>query len=309
MALLTPIIFIVFNRPRHTIKTFESIRAQQPRHLLIIADGPRLNHPTDESNCAAVKEIISNIDWPCTVEHNFSSTNLGCKHRVISGLNWAFSRVDRAIILEDDCLPNYDFYSFCDILLDRFKDDERIMAIGGSNFQNGIIRGDGSYYYSKYSHIWGWATWRRAWEKNDPALKFWPSWKKSEAWAAQTPNKIERQYWSKIFDRMYKNEIDTWDYPWTANIWYHGGLNIIPNKNLVSNIGFGPDGTHTIASKDQQGQATQSLGELVHPSLIVQDMIADQYTYDHLLGGLNQKWPWWLIRLPCRILRKLKQYF
>ena len=309
MTLDTPIAFLVFNRPRHTQKTFNSIRAQQPRHLLIVADGPRQDHPTDTQNCALVREIVSQVDWPCEVEHNFSEVNLGCKKRVISGLNWVFSRVEQAIILEDDCLPNADFYSFCSHLLKRYANDPRVMTIAGCNFQDGIHRGESSYYFSKYSHIWGWATWRRAWQKNDPSLSFWPSWKNSPEWLTHTPNKFERQYWSKIFDRMYRNEIDTWDYPWTANIWHHGGLTAIPNVNLVSNIGFGPDGTHTVAYKDQDGQPTSPLGVLIHPYDVRQDCIADQYTYDHLLGGLSQQWPWFLLRLPRRIIKKLRQYW
>lgn len=306
MALSTPIAFIAFNRPRHTRKTFDSIRAQQPSELFLICDGPRIGHPTDAANCAQVREIVSQVDWPCTVHRNFSQVNLGCKARVISGLDWVFEQVDRAIILEDDCLPNDDFYAFCQELLERYQDDTRVMTITGNNFQNGHKRGNASYYFSKYNHIWGWATWRRAWQLNDSTLAFWPNFQGSTQWQEHSPDTLERAHWSRIFDQMYRNEIDTWDYPWTANIWYHGGLIATPNVNLVTNIGFGPDGTHTVSHQDEEGIATHALQwPLRHPDQVVQDTGADRYVYDHLLGGRYKRFPQALWYWPGRLYRKI----
>ena len=151
MALDTPIVFIVFNRPRHTRKSFEAIRFQRPKQLFIVADGPRKAHPTDDENCLQVREIVAKIDWPCDVHRNYVEQNLGCKQRVNSGLDWVFTLVERAIILEDDCLPNPDFFSFCETLLERYQDNEQIMTITGNNFQNGHQRGDADYYFSKYA--------------------------------------------------------------------------------------------------------------------------------------------------------------
>ena len=306
MALSTPIAFIAFNRPRHTRKTFESIRAQQPTELFLISDGPRPGHPTDTNNCRQVREILAQVDWPCTVHRNYSEVNMGCKGRVISGLDWVFEHVDRAIILEDDCLPNDDFYPFCQELLERYCNDARVMTITGNNFQDGQFRGNDSYYFSKYNHIWGWATWRRAWQKNDPTLSFWPTWKISSDWVAHSPDNLERVHWSGIFDQMYRNEIDTWDYPWTANIWHHGGLIATPNVNLVTNIGFGPDGTHTFSHQDEEGIPTQPLSwPLRHPSVVTQNIVADRYVYDHLLGGIHKRFPQALWYLPGRIYKKI----
>mgnify|MGYP006267408387 FL=1 len=309
MAFNTPIAFIVFNRPRHTRKTFESIRRQKPTQLFIISDGPRSGHPTDEANCKEVREIVSAIDWPCNVHHNFSDRNLGCKQRVISGLDWVFEQVDRAIIIEDDCLPNDDFYRFCETLLEHHQHDEQVMTITGNNFQEGNVRGDASYYFSKYNHIWGWATWRRAWKKNDASLPFWPTWKISQDWENHSPYKAERDYWTNIFEQMYKNEIDTWDYPWTACIWYHHGLIATPQVNLVTNIGFGPDGTHTRSKKDQEGLPTYTLGPITYPKTIEQNVEADRYVFDHLLGGLDKQWHWFLLRLPKRVIKKIYRMF
>ena len=306
MALNTPVVFIAFNRPRHTAKTFEVIRAQKPKTLLLISDGPRKGHPSDEQNCAAVRSILENIDWPCQVHRNYSDVNLGCKNRLNSGLNWVFETVEEAIILEDDCLPNDDFFVFCEAMLEKYRYDDGIMSITGNNFQDGIKRGDATYYFSKYNHIWGWATWRRSWEQNDQALSFWPEWKNSRAWELHTPYLAERRHWTKIFDQMYRNEIDTWDHPWTCNIWHRGGLVVTPNANLVTNIGFGPEGTHTLAKTDLEGLPTQALGLLTHPKIVQQDIAADRYVFDRLLGGLNYQWHWWLLNLPKRVYQKLR---
>ena len=147
--------------------------------------------------------------------------------------------------MDDDCLPNLDFFSFCENLLDRYFSDERIFVITGNNFQNGTWRGDASYYFSKYTPIWGWATWRRAWKHYQGDINFWPKWKSSDAWKKYKSDKIERKYLQKIFDSCYAGQIDSWDYPWMASTWYKNGLTATPNVNLVSNIGFGKDASYT----------------------------------------------------------------
>ena len=301
----TPIAYIIFNRPRHTRETFAAIRAQRPAQLFIIADGPRSDHPTDADRCREVRGIVEGIDWPCDVHRNYADENQGCKHRVISGLDWVFSQVEHAIILEDDCFPHPDFYSYCDALLELYKDNDRVMVITGCNFQGRNRRGDAAYYFSKYNHVWGWATWRRAWQKNAPALEFWPRWKESVSWMNEHRDKVERRYWENIFDRMYRNEINTWDYPWMASVWYHGGLTATPNVNLVTNIGFGPDGTHTIAHGDQDGMASYPLGLLTHPAKVEQDRKADRYVFDHTFGGRTQRLSWRILSLPRRIAQKI----
>ncbi len=179
------------------------------------------------------------------------------------------------------------------------------MTITGNNFQKGRYRGNAAYYFSKYNHVWGWATWKRAWKKNESGIPFWPKWKESETWLNHMPYKLERHYWATIFDRMYRNEIDTWDYPWTACIWYHGGLTATPNVNLVTNIGLGPDGTHTVAKKDQDGHPVYPLGVLTHPHKVEQDQDADQYVFYYNFGGIYQRWNWKVLRLPLWLAKKL----
>lgn len=314
----SPIAYIVFNRPRHTRETFETIRAQQPTQLFIIADGPRVGHPTDRDRCQEVREIVSNIDWPCKVHRLYADQNMGCKLRVSSGLTWVFEQVESAIILEDDCVPHPDFFTFCDELLDRFAHDPLVGVITGNNFQNGKKRGNASYYFSKYNHCWGWATWRRAWEGYQVDIPYWPAWKISADWTKKMPNPIERKVWTNILDRVWRGEVDTWDYQWTAWVWRKGMLTATPNVNLVTNIGFGPDATHTVAEDDIGGLATDSLGPLIHPISIKQNVAADKYVFDHNFGGLvhpdrimnriirrrDQ-----LLRAPSWFIKKIKKIF
>jgi len=299
------IAYIVFNRPRHTRETFQAIRAARPARLFVSADGPRLDHPTDSARCKEVREIVQQIDWPCEVHRNYADQNLGLKRRVSSGLDWVFSQVESAIILEDDCLPHPDFFTFCQDLLERYKDDERIWTITGNNNQDGKKRSNDAYYFSKYGHCWGWATWRRAWMQFDGDLKFWPQWKFSQDWRNKTPDSYEQNYWIDIFDRVYQKKIDSWAYPWMATLWYHGGLTATPRVNLVTNIGIGPDATHTIADEEQDGTPVKPLGSITHPTDVVQNLVADQYVFDHLLGGLNFKFPRKYLAFPRRVKNKL----
>ena len=301
----TPIAYIIFNRPRHTLETFAAIRAQRPAKLFIIADGPRPSHPTDAERCREVRNIVEHIDWPCEVRRNYADQNLGLKRRVSSGLDWVFGEVERAIVLEDDCLPHPDFFTFCELLLDRYESDDRVWVITGNNHQGGRKRGNAAYYFSKYNHCWGWASWRRSWQHYYGDLPFWPEWKMSRGWLSKTPDLIERRYWNNIFDKVWREEIDSWAYPWTGSVWYHGGLTATPNVNLVTNIGFGPDGTHTVASEDQDGLPSYPLGPLTHPTMVEQDRKADRYAFDHHFGGIHGRLLTRVRRLPRRIAGKL----
>lgn len=302
----TPVAFCIFNRPQHTKQTFAAIRAQRPSQLFIIADGPRPNHPKDTESCKAVRAIVEQIDWPCEVHRNYADANLGLKRCVSSGLDWVFSQVESAIMLEDDCLPNPDFFRFCDEMLERYVDDDRVAVITGNNFQNGQKRGDASYYFSKYNHCWGWATWRRAWQYYQGDLPFWPEWRSSLAWHQLTPDSVERRYWNKIFEGVRANKIDSWAYPWTASVWFKGGLTCTPNVNLVSNIGFGPDSTHTASADSPLAEmATNTIGNITHPSSVQQDVEADHYVFNCVFGGRFERFPHIIYSFPRRIAGKV----
>ena len=308
---ISPVAYIIFNRPQHTEQTFAALRENRPAQLFIIADGPRPGHPTDAERCAQVREIVEQVDWPCEVHRHYADLNMGLKQRVSSGLDWVFENVDCAIVLEDDCLAHPDFFRFCDELIERYKSDERVAVITGNNFQNGQGRGEASYYFSKYNHCWGWATWRRAWQHYQGDLPFWPEWSRSDNWRMKMQDGVERRYWSKIFKRVRAAKIDSWAYPWTACVWFRGCLTATPNVNLVSNIGFGPDSTHTAFSDSPfANMKTSPMDEIIHPAIIAQDTAADRYVFDYHFGGKSRRFPYSIVNLPRRLIglinRRLK---
>ena len=312
------IAYIIFNRPRHTRETFAAIRAQRPERLYVIADGPRVGHPTDAERCRETRAIVEHIDWPCEVFRHYADENMGCKRRVSSGLDWVFEQTEQAIILEDDCVPHPDFFTYCEDLLARYAQDSRVWVITGNNFQDGTKRGDAAYYFSKYNHCWGWATWRRAWQHYRVDIPFWTTWQHSSDWQSKTPDKVERKVWSDLLDRVQSGQIDTWDYQWTACVWYHSGLTATPNSNLVTNIGFGPDATHTVTEGDQEGLAIHSLGPLTHPKRVRRDRAADRFVFDRNFGGKEHpdrlrnrliRRGDQMLRAPAWLAKKIKQTF
>jgi hypothetical protein len=274
----TPVAFFIFNRPETTLRVFEVIRMAKPQKLLIVADGARF--PQELKKCNEARSIIERVDWDCEVLTNFSEINLGCKIRVSSGLDWVFSKVESAIILEDDCLPEPSFFEFCSELLTRYVNDKRVMMISGNNFQFGKKRTKDSYYFSMFPHCWGWATWKRAWQYYDVDMKLWLTIRDNN-WLMDILNsKVGMTYWKNIFQDVCDNLIDTWDYQWTFACWIQSGLTILPNVNLVSNIGFNNEATHTKKSKNfLANMYTESLiFPLVHPKFVVRNSQSDDFT-------------------------------
>ena len=241
----TAVVLIIFNRPNTTKKVFEMIRQFKPSQLLVIADGPRPHFPTDVEKCLATRKILEQVDWNCQVLKNYSDKNLGTKRRISSGLNWVFDQVEEAIILEDDCLPHPSFFPFCEELLDKYRHDQRIMTISGNNFQFGRRRTEYSYYFSRYALIWGWATWRRAWQDNDIDMKHWVSVRDGNWLRDILDDSRAVRYWSRIFQNCYDGKINSWAFTWTFTSWIQHALSILPNVNLVSNIGFSADACNT----------------------------------------------------------------
>lgn len=285
--LKTPVTFLTFNRPDLTQIVFDAIRKAQPKKLFVVADGPRF--PKEAENCQQARDIIKTVDWDCEVITNYSEVNLGCKKRVASGIDWVFSQVEEAIILEDDCLPSQSFFYFCENLLEYYRDDARVMHISGDNFQPRIMN-QYSYYFSKYNHVWGWATWRRAWKYYDVTMQSWQTLNKQDFLQSLCRDHYEQKYWLDIFEQAYQCKVDTWDYLWTYTCWLQNGLSILPNVNLVSNIGFSGDATHT---KDENNPfanlSTADMGEIKHPPFPIQHPEAEAYTFDYIFGGINMK--------------------
>lgn len=277
----TPVAFLIFNRPDTTAKVFAEIAKARPAKLLVVADGPRTDRPKDKQKCFEARAIIDRVDWDCEILTNYSDINVGCKKRVSSGLDWVFSTVEQAIILEDDCLPHPTFFRFCEELLTRYQDDERIAILSGNNFQFGKRRTEYSYYFSIYPHIWGWASWRRAWSLYDVSMRSWPE-IRDGGWIYDIfGDRRTGRYWTNIFEKTYRNEVDAWAYQLAFSLWTKGGLTVLPNGNLVSNIGFGVEATHTSRGNIFANLPVEPMGfPLRHPPFVIRDTLADRFTHE-----------------------------
>jgi GT2 family glycosyltransferase len=275
----TPVAFIIFNRPDSTSRVFEAIRQAKPPLLLVIADGARSSKPGEAEKCAATRAIIDRVDWDCEVRTNYADVNLGCGKRVSSGIDWVFQEVEEAIILEDDCLPHPSFFQFCEEMLAYYRDDSRIMAISGNNFQRGRKCSDDSYYFSRYNHVWGWASWRRAWKHYDFTMSEWPQVRDGNWLNSILDNRELSKYWTVEFEKVYRGAIDTWDYQWTFACWIQNSLTILPQVNLISNIGFNADATHTNKDVPWASQSIYPIDSpLIHPSFMLRNTVADSFT-------------------------------
>jgi hypothetical protein len=285
----TPVAFFIFNRPALTRRVFAEIRRARPRKLLVVADGPRSNRPGEEAKCAESRAVISGVDWPCELSTNYSNENLGCKRRLSSGLNWVFAEVEEAIILEDDCLPHPTFFRFCQELLDLYRDDNRVFHISGDHFRATGKINPYSYYFSRYNFIWGWASWRRAWKHYDVEMKLWPLVRDGNwlSYFLEDRSAVER--FTREFEAIYAGEVDTWDYQWSLACWIQHGLTIRPHVNLISNIGFNEEATHTTGDSPSANLPTQSMAfPLLHPPFMMRNAFEDRFLND----GVQRKSLW-----------------
>lgn len=282
----TPILFLAFNRPRTTKRVFEQIRHSKPKMLFIAIDGPRTDSHEDMLKCAEVKKVIFDmIDWDCEIKTLFSKTNLGCGLAPATAINWFFSNVEYGIILEDDCLPNEYFFDYCEELLIKYKNDDQVMHITGSNLNDQIKFGDGSYFYSLYPNIWGWATWKRAWDKFDFTLE------KSEDYGKLIKETFkyesEKRFWLSRLNLLKNDSLDAWDYQWMFAIWKSKGICLNTNYNLVENIGFGNDATHTKGDSPFKIEKTSTLEKIIHPTKR-QIIVEAEENFIYLLHGIKR---------------------
>lgn len=284
----TSVAFLIFKRADTTEKVFEAIRQAKPYKLLVVADGPREDRTDEAEKCEATRAIIDRVDWKCEVLKNYSEINLGCGKRVSSGLDWVFDQVEEAIILEDDCLPHPTFFRFCEELLERYRYDERVGSISGQNVQFGQKRTNYSYYFSHYNHIWGWATWRRAWQYYDFDMKLWPEIQEKKLLKNILGDEKAMKIWTKVFQDMYDGHKHTWDFQWQLACWANNSLGIISDVNLVSNIGFGRDSSHVSNSKNKYANLPVETIHfpLKHPSFMVRAQQADTFTQKTLFSSL-----------------------
>ena len=289
----TPVALLIFNRPDTTERVFNAIAKGRPPKLLVVADGPRPKREGEAELCAQTRAIINRVDWDCEVITEFADSNMGCKRRVASGIDWIFEQVEESIILEDDCLPDPSFFRYCEEMLTRYRDNERVGMVSGGNLQFGRQRGTGSYYFSKYTHIWGWASWRRAWKHYDRDLTLWPAFRDEGLLTQFFETPGEQEYWRNSFQWVHEGSLDTWDVSWTFTAITHGMLQVVPNVNLISNIGFGANATHTHVVGVHANMPTQPIEfPLVHPTFVLADMKADRYIAQDQLAPSFMKRKW-----------------
>ena len=273
----TPVALIIFNRPDCAERMLEAIALAKPEKLLVIADGPRADRPEEAGKCAATRAVIERVDWDCEVLTNYSDVNLGCGLRPLTGIDWVFEQVEDAIILEDDCLPHPSFFPFCEDLLKRYRDDHRVMMIGGVNFLGEWKTPYQSYHFSHFGSSWGWASWRRAWRLNDYDMKLWPLVLEENLLERLFPDPHHRQYWQNVFQSVYEKQIPgVWDYQWLLACWINSGFRIFPEVNLISNIGYRDDATHTFGDSPFSNMQTGELAfPLRHPPFVLRSTEAD----------------------------------
>lgn len=246
-SLATPLAFFAFNRPEHTQKVFDAIRTAKPRRLLVVLDGPRPNVESDKFLTSEVRRIVFDIDWDCEVSYDISEQNLGIRSRFVSGLGWVFSQVDEVIVLEDDCLPSDSFFHFQEEMLARYRHTQEVGIVCGFNPLGDSLEGQTSHYFSHYSSVWGWGTWKRVWETYDPDARAWLTKEGRQSVRERIDSKSARRFWKVNFDLVSRNtNYSTWDYQLIFDQFLHGRLNVYPNLSLVTNIGFDKDANHTL---------------------------------------------------------------
>lgn len=298
MALRAPVAFIVFNRPDLTQIVFNRIREAKPAILFVIADGPRPSVLLDKLKCQEVRSIIDQqVDWECQVIKNYSDINLGCKKRVSSGIDWVFSQTQEAIFLEDDCLVDLSFFNYTDELLEKYKDNPKVFCISAdqryvpSNFPY-------SYNFIRIPFIWGWASWRRAWAHYDVEMKTWPDFNQSNKMVKLGWKPSSARFYRKHFERVYQNKNDTWDYQWVYTVIKNEGICIQPSKNLIQNIGFREDATHT---KFESVLALRKAEALEFPLRHPPEVKCDWEIDNNIQRRYQALWP--------RVLNKIKTFF
>lgn len=282
MLFKVPVLFISYKRYRTASLVFDEIKKIKPKRLYFASNYPE--NKKEEKNVKKVQGLLEKINWKCKVTKIFHKKHLPVSKSIPKAINFFFQNEIEGIILEDDCLPSIDFFYYCERMLKKYRTNKKINSICGSRF----IRNNKKIYLSKYNHAWGWATWRRSWKNFDPKIKFWNNWKKTKIWDEIHSSKVEKKYWSTIFDLTHKGKINTWDYAWTACSWYNRQLSVIPPVNLINNIGFGPDATWTIQSKNKKIKKFKSLEKKYDFNNIIYNLNYDKKVFETHFNKNNQ---------------------
>lgn len=302
----TPVTLIIFNRPDKAAIVFEKIREARIAKLFIVGDGPRAHKAGEAELVEQGRLIVDQVDWPCEVKTNFAPTNMGARRRVASGLDWVFSQVEETIILEDDCVPDLTFFRFCGELLERFRDETRIGVISGNNHLKGKKVSSESYTFSGTGHTWGWATWKRVWDGFGGEHGLKDSWTKAEQKAILS--RIPSLTWRISFGRMLKHAVhlDAWDIPFSVHCQEREYLSVVPEVNLVTNIGFGAGSTHTkFESLTLQSPSEPIEFPLRHPEVLAINHYRDRVE-TRLFFWLRFSYP---LKHPIEFALRFVRYF
>lgn len=272
----TPVVLCGFNRPQHTREVMRRVASVRPKRLFVVADGPRADRPDEAALCAEVlRDIAALATWPTSISWNVAPRNLGCRERIISGLDWVFDQVPEAIIVEDDCVPDPSFFLFCRALLEHYRQESRVGIIAGSNLVNDGAAFTASYCFSRYPICWGWATWSRTWQLYDRDLDSWPPLRNTDWLDRILGDPLANLRWQAVFD-LARAGYDTWDYGFTFSCWLAGLVAIHPSTNLICNIGFGADATHTLVRTALAELPTSAIEmPLTHPPELIPDAAHD----------------------------------
>jgi len=281
----SPVLFLIFNRPEQTKRVFARIRQARPEKLFVAADGPRIDRIDEERLCTEARGVIEQVDWPCEIKTLIRGQNLGCRQAVSSAITWFFESVEAGIILEDDCLPDLSFFSFCTELLARYQNDDRVGMISGNNFGSKLYNAELSYSFSRHGLIWGWATWKRAWDCYKTDFNELSPMEIDLIKSNISQNRRFVDYWWKGAAAAINGDLDTWDYLWGVTRYRNNYLVVRPKANLVANIGFGVSSTHTAGVANELYIKTQSVEfPLKHPNIVVPDKISDDILELRLMG-------------------------
>ena len=278
-----PVLLIAFNRPEHTRRVLETILAAKPQDLYVFQDGVREGNQNDEKKCANVRHVVENLtkDTQVCLHTFYSDKNLGCGAGPMTGITWFFNQVEMGIVMEDDCLPHPDFFGYCEELLGRFRDDEKVLFIN-STLYNDRWKCEASYDFSHYMVTGAWAGWRRTWQGFDLDLKTMDAKTFRKHVLQLTDNRAEANWWYSIVKEIQQDDRKKsyWDYQMQIHLFRNSAFTIHPQRNLVSNIGFDGAGTHTLSNYDNRGnREVFPILPLVHPSQQVVDNKRDAYCW------------------------------
>jgi len=308
------VLILTYNRPDKFKRVIKSLDKIRPHKIYISCDGPK--NIKDFNNIKKINENIKNIKWKCIVHKNFLKKNMGPRLGVQNGLDWFFKNETMGIVLEDDNLPSKSFFLFCKELLIKFKNDKKIYAISGFNFNGKTNFGDGDYFISKYFLSWGWATWRRVWINSDRNLSFWPDWKKKNFLSKIHSNKLEIEYWKKYIEKYYNNSINGYDVPFAASMWSKNSSCILLNLNTIKNIGFDDDATYGINKQYKTPESRTLKRKIKHPSSLKFFPEADKLIFNKFLRGKNLLYPWrffYILKLilfnPVYVFKKIRRLY